>query len=287
MAVDPEVYREVLASAKDLPTLPTVILRLQSLIRDPNSGADDIAEVINRDIALTSKTLRLVNSAFYGFSQRVDNVAHAIVIMGLNKVKNLVLTASVLDSFKNPESSGFDYVGFWEHAIGTGIAAEALAKCLRSTYSEDAFVAGLLHDVGKLIFCQYFPEDHGKVQNLVADQELMVVQAENQLLGFDHALIGSWLAEKWKFPEELCLAIRMHHEPVHARVHRDLVWLIHTADVFTRALGMGNGGDPYVPELNQQVWDQFHLNADLIDEVFEETLKGMSNASEFLELIKK
>lgn len=286
MAVDPESYRNALASAKDLPTLPTVVLRLHSLIRDPNSGADDIAEVINRDVALTSKTLRLVNSAFYGFSQRIDNVSHAIVIMGMNKVKSLVLTASVLDSLENPQS-GFDYVGFWEHAIGTGIAAEALGKCLKSNYSEDAFVAGLLHDLGKLIFCQYFPEDHGKVQNLVADQELTVVQAEHQLLGFDHSLIGSWLAEKWKFPEELCLAIRMHHEPAHARVHRDLVWLIHTADVFIHALGVGNGGDPYVPELNRQVWDQLRLNADLVDAVFEEALKGVSKASEFLELIKK
>ncbi|MDA1274689.1 MAG: HDOD domain-containing protein [Verrucomicrobia bacterium] len=281
-----EDYKSVLASAKDLPTLPNVVLRLHSLIRDPNSGAAEIAEVINRDVALTSKTLRLVNSAFYGFAQRVDSVAHAIVIMGMNKVKSLVLTASVLDTFKNRGFESFDYAGFWEHAIGTGITAEALAKHLKSNVTEDAFVAGLLHDLGKLIFCQYFPEDHAKVMHLINEQQLTVSQAENQLLGFDHTLIGSWLAEKWKFPEELCLSIRMHHEPAHARVHRDRIWLVHAADVFTRALGIGNGGDPFVPERHRQVWDHFQLNATLVDTVFQQALDGMANAGEFLELLK-
>lgn len=142
-----EDYKSVLASAKDLPTLPNVVLRLHSLIRDPNSGAAEIAEVINRDVALTSKTLRLVNSAFYGFAQRVDSVAHAIVIMGMNKVKSLVLTASVLDTFKNRGFESFDYAGFWEHAIGTGITAEALAKHLKSNVTEDAFVPELHRQV--------------------------------------------------------------------------------------------------------------------------------------------
>ncbi|MBI4662834.1 MAG: HDOD domain-containing protein [Verrucomicrobia bacterium] len=287
MTADLQKYRAVVENAKDLPSLASVVSRLIEMIKSPTTSAAEIGELISEDVALTSMTLKLVNSPFYGFSQRINSITHAIVIMGFSKVKNLALAGSLLQSFKSGDAPGFDYGGFWEHAIGTAIAAEVLAEAIDSDYCDEAFVAGLLHDQGKLILIRYFPEESAKVRKLIDRQQSTMFEAERQVLGFDHSQVGNWLAEKWNFPEHLTLAIRLHHSPLLARQHRQLVWLVHTADIFSRALCIGDGGDPYIPELSKVLWNQLGLTPSLVDQVFKEVLSGMAKAGEFLDLIRK
>ncbi|MDA1277632.1 MAG: HDOD domain-containing protein [Verrucomicrobia bacterium] len=287
MEPDFQSYRDVVHTAKDLPTLSSVVHRLHEMIRNPNVSAADIGQLIAQDVALASTTLKLVNSAFYGLSQKVNSVTHAIVILGFNKVKNIALAASILKAFENCKSTDFDYLGFWEHSIGTATAAEVLARSLRSPYTDEAFISGLLHDQGKLILVQYFPEEFQKVSTLIHTNRITMHKAEQEVMGFDHSLVGTWLAEKWKFPEHLSLAIRMHHKPAMARQHNELIQIVHTADILCRALNIGNGGDPFISELDTQIWTQMNLTEQRVDDLLGDISTGMSNASEFLELVRQ
>lgn len=280
-------YRKLIEEARDLPALSPVIRRLNELIRNPTVSAAEVGQLISQDIALSSTTLKLVNSPFYGFSQKISSITHAIVIMGFNKVKNIALAASILQGFREREATHFDYNGFWEHAIGTAIAAEVLAQALNSDVVDEAFISGLLHDQGKLMVVRYFDIEFAQVRHVIERQHVTTHEAENEVLGFNHALVGTWLAEKWNYSEPLSMAIRMHHSPLMARQHRELVWLIHAADIFCRALGIGNGGDPFVPELDRQVWEQLKLTSELVDQVLADILKSMERAGDFLELVRK
>ena len=286
MTPDYQSYRAIVENAHDLPKLSSVVTRLIEMIKSPTASAVDVGQLISQDVALTSSTLRLVNSPFYGFPQKICSITHAIVIMGFNRVKNLTLAGAVLQTFKPTPTEGFDYTGFWEHSMATAIAAEVLGQALDSDYSDEAFVCGLLHDQGKLILIRYFPDEFAKVRKLIDRQQITMLEAENQVLGFDHSHVGSWLAEKWNFPERLCLAIRMHHSPLLARSHRQLIWLVHAADIFGRALCIGDGGDPYVPEMSAHVWDQLNLSPNLVGTVLENTLSGMAKAGDFLEIVR-
>ncbi len=287
MEPDYQKYREIVDKAKDLPTLSSIVHRLNEMIRNPNTSAADIGHLIAQDVALAGTTLKLVNSAFYGLSQKVNSVTHAIVILGFKKVKNIALAASILNAFKTPSQTGFDYSGFWEHSIGTATASEILATALKSPYTDEAFISGLLHDQGKLILVQYFPDEFQKIRGLITGERLTMQEAEQRVLGFDHSLIGTWLAEKWKFPEHLTLAIRMHHKPLMASQHSELIHLVHTADILCRALDIGNGGDPYICELNQQVWTQMNLSSQRLDELLGKIMDSMKNVSEFLDLVRQ
>lgn len=287
MEPDFQKYRDVVDTAKDLPTLSSVVHRLHEMIRNPNNSAADIGQLIAQDVALASTTLKLVNSAFYGLSQKVNSVTHAIVILGFNKVKNIALAASILKAFENCKSTDFDYAGFWEHSIGTATAAEVLARSLRSSYADEAFISGLLHDQGKLILVQYFPEEFRRVRTLIDTNRITMHKAEQEVMGFDHSLVGTWLAEKWKFPEHLSLAIRMHHKPGMARQHNELIQIVHTADILCRALNIGNGGDPFISELDTHSWAQMNLSERRVDELLNDISTGMSNAAEFLELVRQ
>ena len=286
MTQDIERYRKVVDGAKDLPALTPVVKKLIEMIKNPSASATDVGELISKDVALCATTLKLVNSPFYGLSQKVDRVTHAIVIMGFGRVKNIVLGISVLETLKSQRGVNFDFTGLWEHAIATAIAAEALATRIGSAYVDEAFVAGLLHDQGKLILFKQFPVEFAHVQRLIDQREMLMQEAELEVLGINHALIGTWLAEKWKFPEHLTAAIRMHHNPSMARQHRELVWLVHAGDVFARSLGVGNGGDPFVPAFDPQVWEQLRLTPEVVDNVFGDTLNGIAKAGDFFELVR-
>lgn len=280
-------FRKVIDNARDLPTLSVVAARLNDMVKSPTTSANDVGDLISQDVALTTKTLKLVNSSFYGFPKKINSITHAIVILGFNKVKNIALAASVLETMNRKTEIAFDYQGFWEHSIGTAICTEALARALKSEYVEDAFVAGLLHDLGKLIVVQYFPEEYLKVRALIDNTNIPMFEAENEVFGFNHSQPGQWLTEKWNFPDSLTSAIRMHHNPLMARQHRDLIWLVHVGDIFARALCVGNGGDPFIPELDETLWERMKLTPALVDGLFKEILEGVAKADEFLDLVKE
>lgn len=285
VAVQTEQLNSIISNIDSVPTLPTVVAEVTEVIRDPHVDASHVGQIISRDQALSAKTLRLVNSAFYGFPRKINNITRAIIVMGFNKVRNLALTASVLDSFKSRDRD-FDYSGLWKHALGTAIAGEVLAGLLKSSETEDAFVAGLLHDIGKLVMALHAKEAFTKIREHVAKYNVLMLNAEMELYEIDHGLVGAWLADEWKFPPQLTRAIRLHHNPDAAREYQEIIYLTHVADIICRSLEIGNGGDSRIPQLSANVWTALKLNDAVIDKCMEMTYEGLDRAKDFLELLK-
>ncbi len=286
MALDSAKVRKKIESVDDLPTLPTVASQIIGMANSPMTNAADVGRMIEQDQALTAKVLKLVNSAFYGFPGQIKSIQHAVVIMGFNKVKNVVVTASVFDMAKGRKSDRLDLARFWQHSLGTAVSAKVATKGLSSPLQpDDAFVGGLVHDIGKLILDQFLPEEYGPVLEAAQKRGCLILEAEKELLGFNHSRVGSWLAEKWQLPSTLQHAISQHHRPTHAREDRDMVAAIHLGDIFARALGVGNGGDNRIPAIQPGVWQQYGLTVSFLDESLEAIVDELKKAEDFFDLI--
>lgn len=285
MPRDEEEIRKIVEEARDLPSLPTVVAEITEKIRNPSTSASEVAQLIQEDQSLTGNVLRLVNSAFYGFPRQVNSITRAIVILGFNKVGNLALATSVIDAFKGSQGS-FDFVAFWKHSLATAVAADVIAKQLDIHEAEDAFTAGLLHDVGKLVIAVCFPAEMADIAR-AASQPRWIRDCEEKILGIDHARAGYWLSQKWGLPPELSNTLRFHHKPLNARQNAQLVHVVHIADVIARSLDVGNGGDPLVPVIEKEIWDNLGLDEARLDAIFSDTVKGLKKAEAFFEMINE
>jgi len=287
MVLDSAKARKKIESVGDLPTLPTVATEIIALANSPKTNAADVGKMIEQDQALTAKVLRLVNSAFYGFPGQIKSIQHAVVIIGFNKVKNVVVTASVFDLSKGRSSENLDLPRFWRHSLGAAIGAKVASKTLGGGLQpDDAFVGGLIHDIGKLILDQFLTADYTPALAMARDQGMLLLDAEKEVLGFNHAVAGSWIAEKWRLPQPLQHAIRQHHTPTQARENREMVCAVHLGDILCRALGIGNGGDARIPEIQAPVWQQFNLTPAFLDESLQTMIEELRKAQEFFDLIE-
>jgi putative nucleotidyltransferase with HDIG domain len=276
-----------LAKIIDLPTLSIVANNIILITQNPKSSALEVGRAISQDQALVSKILRIANSTFYGFPRKISTIPHAVVILGFANIRNLVLTASIFDTFQSKEGDGyFDREGFWKHSLACGVTSKLIAKRLGIKNLEEVFIWGLLHDLGKLILDAYFREDFTRVVFLVKEKEILIRDAEQQLLGFDHAAVGSLVANKWNLPPAVIKAIRFHHNPPLANESMRIVAIVHLADILCRAIGMGNGGDSKVPSINEDSWKLLSLNKQIVKRLFLEMEQEITNAKALLAFIK-
>jgi HD-like signal output (HDOD) protein len=214
IALEKERIFARLRSVEDLPTMPQVMINIRTISESPKSSAADLANVILKDPALTSRVLRVANSAMYGgFSRQIASVTHAVVLMGFQAVRSVafgVMVQSMLNRIRN--NKDFDFQKFWIQSVKNGVAARMLAVLLGKEVPEEAFVAGFLCDIGQLIFGQYFPEEYRRIEEKLtnwADRSDM----EMAIMKVDHQEIGKWMADRWKFPAPLVNAISQHHHP--------------------------------------------------------------------------
>ncbi len=253
--------KKITQSIIGLPTLPTVITQMIGLIDNPNTSARDVARLISTDQALTAKILKLANSSFYGFPREIATVNHAVVVLGFETVKSLGLSVSVLERFAAVgEGTSFDRQKFWEHSIACGVAARLLADKLRYRVQGEAFAAGILHDIGKLILSQYFTEEFDQILELTREEDICIGQAEERVLGLTHADIGLFLAEKWNLPDQLVDAIAYHHTPGRMERGAELPSLIHLADILCRREKIGDGGGTRLPNLDPAALRAFGIH---------------------------
>jgi putative nucleotidyltransferase with HDIG domain len=248
-----------------LPTLPTVLQRVIELVNNPKTSAIQLARIILDDQALTARLLRLVNSPFYGFPRRISTVTEAVTILGFHAVRNLLVTASVVDLLQGEETADFSPTRLWEHSIATAVGAGLLARFSRSEDREEAFVAGLLHDVGKLVVYQVYPEEWLRSLATARRDDVPLSVAELRVLGFTHDQVGRLLTEHWKLPVRLGEAIACHHRPDNAQSARKEAAVVHIADIFSRALALGSGGDDSVPPASEAAWSRLGLGEDVLD----------------------
>ena len=198
----------------NLPTLPTIAARMIELADDPHTNIQTLAELISTDQSLTARILKSANSVYYGLAREISTVDTAIVVMGRNAVKEIGLSLSVIDAFKNIGSlNRFDIQKYWEHSVAVATEAMNIAKKQCPDKAGELYVAGLLHDIGKMILIQHVPNDFYSVLDYMEEKNVPYFEAEEEVLGITHAEIGYIIAERWNLPPNLCMTIRHHHSP--------------------------------------------------------------------------
>jgi HD-like signal output (HDOD) protein len=219
----------------ELPTMPEVLSKLNAVMAGGDASAADVAEVVSKDPAVSTNMLRIVNSAYYGLQVRVASVSLAVSVMGFSMTKKVALKAAVFSAFgrRRDKIQHFDPLAFWKHAVYTGVAARRIAS-VAATFSdmnpEDVYIAGLLHDIGKIILMEKAAPKYLAMLRKAVQQQRCETEVEREDFGFTHADVGSVLAIKWSLPEDLAIAIRYHHDPLRDPFHRSLSSLIHLAD---------------------------------------------------------
>lgn len=200
-------------SIQNLPPLPTIALEVNRLLQDMETTIDQLVELIEKDQALVMKLLKLVNSSFYGFKNQVNNLGHAVTLMGYNTIQNAVVALSVMEAlrFEN-HPKHFKIEDFWQHAIRVAVMSRYLAVRTRLVPAEEAFTAGLIHDIGKVVHANYFPREFTAVIDEMHEAGESYRQAETRLAICPHSLLGSYLAQRWMLPPSLVYAIYYHHE---------------------------------------------------------------------------
>jgi putative nucleotidyltransferase with HDIG domain len=239
---------------KNLPTIPGIFKKISAMVENPDTSPAQVARLISQDQVLSAKVLRMANSAFFGQSRKISSITQALIILGFDVVKGLVLSTSVFDMMKKSMD------GLWEHSIGCAAAAGVLAKKIGREDAEEVLLAGLLHDLGKVILILQLPEETERILALSREKGVSFYEAEKEILDFNHGDVGLWLAEHWNLPYNLAEPMRFHHQPERATIAPEQTALVHLANIIIRARGFGFGGDRFVPFLSHDAWKQTGLS---------------------------
>ncbi|MGE0042622.1 MAG: HDOD domain-containing protein [Vicinamibacterales bacterium] len=250
------VLRSKIEQATNVTTVPQVVQRVGALLDSQNTSAGEVAEEISKDQVLAAKVLKLVNSGFCGFRKPITTMTHAMVLLGFDVVRSLVLSASVFDLFSAKASA---LGGLWQHSLGTARASSLIAERLGAPKPEEYAVAGLLHDIGKVLIAEQFPAEYQRIRATVAERECLQFEAEKEILGVTHADVGMWLLRKWSLPSKLVAPVGHHNNFHPSREFADRSAVVHVADILARAKGIGNGGDNRIPRMDPEAWRVLNL----------------------------
>ncbi len=273
-----------LDQVRDLPTLPVIMHKLSAAVQDPSSDAGTIAHLIEDDPAIMARILKVVNSALYGGDMKVQSIRHAVTRLGMRAVNNIALSTSVFSVFGDDGTGDFKREDFWRHSVSVGIAAcvlydRAEPHLKRRCTKESLRLAGLLHDIGKLVMHRYWRDEFQAALLAARERRVPLFETEREQFGADHAEIGAWLGAKWNLSPDLVEVVRWHHDPLSASpVHGELTALCHVANYVCNNQHIGDGGDCADPGWQPAVWKQLGLSvadiSQVVDEINEEAKKS-------------
>ena len=279
--------KKALVKFKDLPTLPDVVAKVMRIVSNPLTSADDLNQVISLDQALTFKVLRLANSAYYGFPQEITTITQAVTILGFNTLRNLALSISVHKMlFGGREKTQFSHRDFWKHCVGTAVGAKLLAKRVGYKSEDNAFTAGLLHDIGKNVLDKVMHDEFMKALQASRDTGKPLWEAEREYCGVDHAYVGGLMAETWNLPADLKIAIERHHDLGPDSPPDVLTAVVHAANELCREAHVGSGGDFGALQLRPEVRQLLNLREEGQGLVLEELNARIKEAEDFLKIVK-
>jgi putative nucleotidyltransferase with HDIG domain len=263
--IERSILRARVESTTNISTIPEVVTKLRRMMDSPQMSAVTVGDEISKDQVLAAKVLRLVNSGFYGFRTPITTITQAMVLLGFDVVKTLVLSASVLDIL---DLMNKHVAGLWEHSLATARLANALGERLKLPNPEEIAVSGLLHDLGKTIIAQRLPAEQRQIRELVASRRCLAIEAEREVLGVTHSEIGMWLLRRWGLPGKLVYPIAYHTQFHPSREFADRTAVVHLADVMCRARGYGYPGDDRVPAINRDAWALLKVSMDDVRDVY-------------------
>ena len=227
-----------------LPSLSTINSALRELLNADQGYTSQVAEIIRRDPSLTSRLLRLVNSVYYGLSTPVNSIEEAVFYLGMRQIRQLVMVTPIIEDFqKLAGKTQFAWRDFWQHCIGTAILTREVISTLRAPADEVDYVAGLIHDVGKIAMAAACPEHFEAIHRSGENPDLTLVERERKLLGLDHSEVGAMYLKSHNLPDALVDVARDHHAPEQAPTHAHLVAAVQVADLMVRHAGIGRSGE--------------------------------------------
>ncbi|HOO63638.1 MAG TPA: HDOD domain-containing protein [Synergistaceae bacterium] len=274
----------LLRTPQKLFSLPDIYFKIKQVIDSPKSSAAHIARVVEKDTSLSAKLLQIVNSALYGFPSRIDTIARAVTIIGSRELASLSLAVSVTSLFKGIPKAFIDMRSFWEHSVATGVFARVLADKGQFKGDEDRlFVAGILHDIGRIFLFRHAPAEMADAMVLALQKKIPLLEAEHEEFGFTHALIGGKLLEQWKIPKVLWDSVRYHHLPERAE-NQMIASVLHVADFMANVLSLGTGGSYFFPPFSEKAWDTIGIDASEVENVI---LQGERQVKEIIHIFLK
>jgi len=224
-------------AVRDLPTLPKVLEEVSKLVERPDSTTEQVAKLISMDQVLSAKVLKMVNSPVYGFPGRISSIGHALVLLGFNVLRSIIVSTSVFEVMTE------NMVGLWEHSLGCAMACGSVARMLKLKDAEEYAVAGLLHDLGKVVATVQLPDLKPEIEQTVAERDISYLDAERAVLGFGHDRINAWLADHWKLPANIKEGLSYHHKPHLAQLYPEMACVVHIGDFMARVYEYGFSGD--------------------------------------------
>lgn len=234
-----------------MPAFPKSVTKILELTRDVNCAPKDLVQVIDKDPVVTVKVLRVVNSAYYSLPKPITSIDHAVVYLGFNTIKNLALSIAAIGMLPTDSGAGFDGQQYLIHSLTTASIAKQLSQRVHDAEPMDCFIAGLLHDFGKVVFAQFMPREFRRALETSLWNEVSLHLALRDIIGTDHAVVGAMLVEKWRFPSALVETIRHQFSPDLSDT--PMTACVFAANQISKKLRFGYAGNPCVEELSPTV----------------------------------
>ncbi len=243
---------------------PTIFISINEILNNPRSSILDIARIISGDQGLAARLLRMANSPLYGFPSKIETITQAVSILGIQQINDLILATTVLRLFERIPKELIEIKSFWHHSIACGLTARVLATYRREPNVERFFVAGILHDIGRLIIFTKIPEQSLELFVRSKEYQEPIYKVEREMMGFDHADVGGALLQKWKLPLSTIEMVWFHHRPTAAMHFPTETAVIHVSDIVAHAMQLGSSGERFVPPLDAKAWECIGLSPGIL-----------------------
>jgi HD-like signal output (HDOD) protein len=279
----------VLRNIDRMPSLSPTVGKILQVANDPNSSANDLNKVISLDPVLAAKVLKLVNSAYFGFQEKMTSTVRAIVVLGLNTIKNLALSTAALETISTGNATGLNMDEYWRHLLATGVYAKLVARkiSVHKNFLEDYFLCGLMHDIGKIVLNNLNPVGYGKLIAAAKQSCKPLHLYETAIFGINHAEIGKLLGQKWGLQEAIVEAMAFHHSPeLVTETNKKLVYSIVISNTFVKKLGVGFSGSMYIENISDEIWRSTTIHEEQLGDFEGYLMEGVERASVFLQTKK-
>jgi HD-like signal output (HDOD) protein len=287
--MEENLEKEIGNYIKTMPSLPTSLTKVLEICNNPQTSPADLNHVISLDPVLVGRVLKLINSAYYGLGQNVTSLARAIIMLGINTVKNLALSTTVMGHLSSKKASnGLDMEGFWRHSLCVGVSSKLLAKKrgIDPKFIEEYFTSGLLHDIGKIPLNAVLSKDYVSTVSAADKARKSLLDAENDSLGFNHCASGAMIAAAWKLEGAVGDAIVHHHDPPEYQGdYQDILYTVAAANQFATFSRIGFSGNCHPDTVSPMVWETLNTSMDVFYNKIEESVTSeIEKAEVFLKI---
>lgn len=271
---------KILKSLDNLPPMPHVVFKAKEIMVDPDSSVRDLSRIIETDQSIVSKVLKLANSAYYGVRGKVSSIHHASTLLGLETLGEVVMMAGI-SGFLGKSMKGYQQEAgdLWQHSIAVAVCSRIIAGKKIPELKDNGYMAGLIHDIGKIVLDPYIFERKEEFEGLLGDEQQTFLNAEKQILGFDHAEIAFEICKKWNFPEDIAFAVRYHHHPSLAQGN-ELSYIVHVSDYIAMLSGIGYGSDSLLYQVEEDTMNFLSLNQEDISNILLEVIEAVQQITE-------